>query len=213
MLKTLADATKRIHKLEESSIKNMHAIANTLKEVKANGLDTASGYSDVHDYAEKELQYKKSTSYMLVQVAERFLTDKNESILKRKDEKDYTVSQLRELCPLTNEIINELIEAGEISPQVSTRKLNQIVKGYKTLEDKNNKKQQEASEEQQEASEEQKDYVEFSREWIVSIMSQIKVAFNMINDGNVNDDVNMISDNLHIGRQLCDLVLKEIDNF
>lgn len=225
MLKTLADATKKIHQLEASSIKNMHAIANTLKEVKANGLDTASGYADVHDYAQKELGYQKSTTYALVQVAERFLTDKNESILKRKDEKDYTVTQLRELCPLSNEVLMEAIEAGEISPMLSSRKLKDVVKTYKALtvkEDKGNQeteepetKAQETETEAQEAetASEPSKSVEMSRDWITGSLNQIISGLQLILEANNAGQLDTSKDYIKATKQLTEMLVEQINLF
>lgn len=133
---TLTNVTNEIIKIETGINKNMFQIANLLALVAEKELYKTGDYKNMVDYGEDALGYKKATTYALIQVSQRFLKGKAVSLIKKEDEKDYTVSQLRELLTLTDEQLSNGIENGEITPNKSARELKEYVKALKKLEDK-----------------------------------------------------------------------------
>lgn len=133
---TLTNVTNEIIKIETGINKNMFQIANLLALASEKELYKTGDYKNMVEYGEDALGYKKATTYALIQVSQRFLKGKGVSGIKKTDEKDYTVTQLRELLVLTDNQISNGIEAGEITPQKSTRELKEYVKSIKKLEAK-----------------------------------------------------------------------------
>lgn len=133
---TLTNVTNEIIKIETSINKNMFQIANLLSLTSEKELYKTGDYKNMVEYGENALGYKKATTYALIQVSQRFLKGKAVSLIKKDDEKDYTVSQLRELLTLTDEQISNGIEDGEITPNKSSRELKEYVKDIKKLEAK-----------------------------------------------------------------------------
>lgn len=130
VIKTLEKATNEIHKLETSSKKNLFTIANILVEVKTRELYKEEGFKTVSEYAAVKLGYKKSTVYKLTSVSERFLKGQDKSILVGTTDDDFSLSQLSELIPLTDEVIREKIDTDEINTFMSSKKIRDFVKSF-----------------------------------------------------------------------------------
>lgn len=127
---TLTQATNFIYSLEESTRRNLYAVASTLYRVDVLKLYETEDYKSTVDYAEKTFGYKRATSQALIRVASRFLKG-NMSKFKNPDEKDYTVYQLMELLPMDDNQITEAIENGELNPYMTTKAIRDLSREYK----------------------------------------------------------------------------------
>lgn len=96
----------------------------------------ALGYKNIVDLAADKFGYAKQTTYKFITCAERFITATGkETKLCHYDENgnqvaDYSIGQLIELCPLTDEEARVMDECGDISPDMTTKELRKIVKEY-----------------------------------------------------------------------------------
>lgn len=134
-IERLERATQLIYSLEESTKRNLYAIATTLRIVDEKKLYEEREYKSTAEYGEAVHGYKRQTTQALIKVAKRFLIG-NCSNLKRENEKDFTVYQLMELLPMSDTQIDESIEQGELNPYMTTKAIRDLVKSYKTIETK-----------------------------------------------------------------------------
>lgn len=133
--KKLAQHTKAIEKLMLATKRNMFEIAVRLNVIATEKLYEADEYKDVFDYANKVLGYKKNFVYKLVAVAEKFIDEAADgkgyiSIIAHENE-DYSVSQLIELNSLEADTVSQLDASEEISPDMTTKEIREVVKAYK----------------------------------------------------------------------------------
>lgn len=133
--KKLAQHTKAIEKLMLATKRNMFEIAVRLNVIATEKLYEADEYKDVFDYANKVLGYKKNFVYKLVAVAEKFIDEAADgkgyiSIIAHENE-DYSVSQLIELNSLEADTVSQLDANEEISPDMTTKEIREVVKAYK----------------------------------------------------------------------------------
>lgn len=133
--KKLAQHTKAIEKLMLATKRNMFEIAVRLNVIATEKLYEADEYKDVFDYANKVLGYKKNFVYKLVAVAEKFIDESADgkgyiSIIAHENE-DYSVSQLIELNSLEADTVSQLDAEEEISPDMTTKEIREVVKAYK----------------------------------------------------------------------------------
>lgn len=96
----------------------------------------ALGYKNIVELAADKFGYAKQTTYKFITCAERFITATGkETKLCHYDENgnqtaDYSIGQLIELCPLTDEEAQQMDACGDISPDMTTKELRKIVKEY-----------------------------------------------------------------------------------
>jgi len=133
--KKLAQHTKAIEKLMVATKRNMFEIAVRLNVIATEKLYEADEYKDVFDYANRVLGYKKNFVYKLVAVAEKFIDEAADgkgyiSIIAHENE-DYSVSQLIELNSLEADTVSQLDANEEISPDMTTKEIREVVKAYK----------------------------------------------------------------------------------
>lgn len=127
----LGRATARIRKAGEAVRINAYKIAAELAKISNNKLWIEDGYEDVTDYANKILHIKKTMCYDLIKIGNTFVADNGRtSNLYRPEgmKQDYTVGQLRRLLPIGYEKAEELARDGIISPEMSVRTIQKIVR-------------------------------------------------------------------------------------
>lgn len=132
--KKLTAASKKIANAGSRMKEDMFKISSALAEVKRDKLYEDDGFKNVSEYAEKTFGFKKSLTYSLIGIGERFTVkiDKTHFGSKYADETgDYTTQQLGVLSSLDDEQIDELIDNREINKDMTIRELREIVKDVK----------------------------------------------------------------------------------
>lgn len=145
--KALARHTVAIEKLMNDVKKNMVEIAVRLKDIKEKALYEKDGFTDLFDYADKVLGYKKSMVYKMVNVADKFIAEqpngKGYASIIVHDTEDYSVSQLMELGSLTADEAIALDEANKIDPSMTAKDIREVVKEYQKKDEPKEETEQE----------------------------------------------------------------------
>lgn len=134
----LRNKSMQIVSYMNSARNSLFYVAKTLNDIKTNKLYEKAGFKKFNDFCEDVLGYKHAMCNNLVRIAERFL-DVNEkgeiaSIIVHDGDCDYTVSQLQEVLKVDNDIVIEMDENGEISPDMTTKEIRKAVKARTTEE-------------------------------------------------------------------------------
>lgn len=147
----LDDYTNYIKGIQNRMKKDFMKICVALNEIKTKELYKSRDYEDIFSYAAQELGYSRDTVNKYTAVAELFImktVDGYKSVFVDAGEKDFTVGALIELLPLRKNsegaitVATEMIENGEISPDMSSADIRKVVKAKrgktsKTREKKN----------------------------------------------------------------------------
>lgn len=134
--KKLNTATNNILKYTDGIKKNLLLIAVELKRIKEDKLYEEDGYTSVSDYASKVLGYTRGNTSKLVNVAERFVEEKQKNtIFLTEDGKDFTVGQLTEMLALPKEEIVEMVKDGELTPNMTAKAIREQVKAHKEVDE------------------------------------------------------------------------------
>ena len=164
--KALARHTVAIEKLMNGVKKNMVEIAVRLRDIKEKALYEKDGFSDVFDYADAILGYKKAMVYKMVNVANKFIeelpTGRGYASIIVHDTEDYSVSQLMELGSLTPEEVIELDEKCKIDPSMTAKDIREVVKEYQKKDEpkKDEPKKDEPKEDEPKEDEPKEDEVD-----------------------------------------------------
>lgn len=104
--------------------KYLKKVAVSLNEVDEKNLYKEDGFKSAADYAMETFGYKKSFVYDLLKVGKVF-----KNLLA--EQCDYTVSQLKEMLPLSEEARVSALNSGEINEDMSLREIREKVKEIK----------------------------------------------------------------------------------
>lgn len=131
----LKKVTSEIKKASANVIGNTFKIAYLISSVDANPdiLET-DGFNDVFDYTKKCFGLEKASAYNLIRVGKDFIEAVEhgkitsfETLLTHGD-KDYSISQVFKMLPLGIEKAKELTADEVITPDMSCRTIEKIVK-------------------------------------------------------------------------------------
>lgn len=127
--KELAKATRLIVDAQERVGKNLMKIACIMSRVESEQL-FADDFTSVAEYGEKVFGYKKSQTNNMVNVGKKFLEENGvDSVLKLDDGTDFGFTQLVTMLPLPSvEVAHQLVLDGEITPDMTVREIQQVVK-------------------------------------------------------------------------------------
>jgi len=116
--------------------KSLFTVAVNLKAIKDGKLYEKDGYKKFNEFCEDVLNYKHAMCNNLVRIADRFLEENERGIYSiiTHDDSDYTVSQLQEVLKVDNDVVIEMDENGEISPEMTTKEIRAAVKARTTDE-------------------------------------------------------------------------------
>lgn len=129
--KKLAQATTRIYKLGEKVRTNLYQIAQELVKIDDNALYEDDGFKNVHEYAEAVLGIKKTFSHNLVRIGREYTSPELPGSNLPHDDQDYTVTQVQMMLPVSRDEVVEIIEAGEITPDMTCREISKVIKNHK----------------------------------------------------------------------------------
>lgn len=132
-LKELEIATEKIRRYNGVLSATFFAVAIELKRVDDSQLYQAKGYDTIYQYAEVEFGYKRAATNNFVRIAKFYLqgNDENAKSIFANDNKDFTMSQLQEFLPAPIENVKKLVASGEITSEMSTKKIREKIKSIK----------------------------------------------------------------------------------
>lgn len=155
--KELQNATMAIYKIAENIRTRWFEIAAIVAMVDAKELYKDDGFSDVHEWVNKVFAFGKSTSYDLLKVGREYVREVTnkagkvigyESNLVPVGADNFSTTQVRRMLPAGHELASELVEAGEITPDMTTTKIAKVIKSHLSPE---------SSEDEEEGGEESAD--------------------------------------------------------
>ena len=112
--------------------KNMFKVAYLFSDVKENEL-WLDDFNSMEEYADKCFGLKKSSMYNLIQIGDRFTEKSSDGQTYSCTLGDFSFGQVTQMISLDNITIIELINDGVIKPEMSCRKIAEIVKNHKRL--------------------------------------------------------------------------------
>lgn len=139
----LKESTRRIFTRMVNVEDNKKAICVDLAEIYNKGT-WKDDFGDFGDYTMTMFNITKSTASRMRRVADKFITDINSPL----NAEMYTFNQLATLVTLDNEVI----ENGNITPDMTIKQLREFVNGTKALEMKDTE-EEETEEKEEEAKE------------------------------------------------------------
>lgn len=137
--KELQKATNAIFKLGNAIRKNWFAIAHIVACVDATECFKDDGFNSVHEWVEKTFGIKKSASYSLLTIGKEYtreiLSEKGKVIgygtnLITDGSDDFSKTQVEKMLPAGHELAVELVNGGEITPEMTAKEISQVVKSH-----------------------------------------------------------------------------------
>lgn len=178
----LERVTQSIIKKGNQISKNIYNIAKQLASVETDKLYEEDGFKNASDYAEKVLGIKKSFANTLVRAGKEYIEKDGTNLPIGESEKDFTISQLQEMMPLgDHDKVSHHVECGDITPDMSTKKIREVVKEIKnneTVTESESEKEEGESEEDFQSTGNSEDVLEPYE----TVLTQLEVDIvNMIN--------------------------------
>lgn len=138
--KVLIEKTAKIKAYENGVKTSLFGIAHIMQEIQKGELYKADGFKNIVDYAGQVFGYKKTMIYNMLQVAENYLQAGENKTVFAVGEKDFSMGQVQELLALPPAKSKELIKAGAINAEMSTKEIRDVVKENKPNKPKDTKK-------------------------------------------------------------------------
>lgn len=133
--KELNSATKKIVTIGTKIKKNLFEIALILAKVSETECFKDDGFKSAADYAMKTFGFKKTAAYSLLTIGKEYTAPTLESNLPHEPNEDFTTTQIEKMLPLKDRaVVVELVENGEITPDMSCKEIETVVKA-KTKKD------------------------------------------------------------------------------
>lgn len=143
--KTLQNATMHIFKIGESLRRNWLEVAAIIAGVDASECYKDDGFKDVHEWVDKTFKIKKSTSYDLLRIGKDYVREIHSAsgkvtgyecnLLPEGVKDNFNTTQIRRMLPAGYELASELVESGEITPDMPASKIKDIIKNHVSPEE------------------------------------------------------------------------------
>lgn len=130
----LRQATQKIFRLTNAAKRNLFEIAVTLLKIQTEELYVEDGYSNIYEYGEKVLGYKKAMTNNLVRIAGQYIDKEAMKSILATDSGDYSVSQLQELLVIEPTDAKQLSDSEIITPSMTTKAIRKAVKDFRENE-------------------------------------------------------------------------------
>lgn len=146
--KDLQEATKRVFKIGETVRKCAFETAWIMATVDASECYKDDGFDSVHAWAMKTFGFRKSASYALLKTgreyvrtvldargrvkgyASNLLSDQE---LEHGD--DFSAAQIEKMLPAGHDLVVDLVQEGEIVPEMSCRDIAKVIKAHTAPEE------------------------------------------------------------------------------
>ena len=141
--KELQKATNTVLKLGDAMKKNWFAIAHIVAHVDATECYKDDGFNTVHEWVEKTFGIKKTASYCLLTIGKEYtreIVDASGNVvgygtnLITDGMDDFSKTQVEKMLPAGHELAVELVNGGEITPDMSAKEISRVVKYHTNLE-------------------------------------------------------------------------------
>ena len=137
--KTLAKATADIFKIGETVRRCALTTAVIIANVNDMECYKDDGFNSVHEWTEKTFGFKKSVSYSLLKIGKEYVreikspktgkvTGYASNLLPENSSKDFTTTQIEKMLPAGHPLALELVENGEITPDMTCKEIGKIIK-------------------------------------------------------------------------------------
>lgn len=133
----LQKATNTVLKLGDAIKKNWFAIAHVVAHVDKTECYKDDGFNTVHEWVEKTFGIKKSASYSLLTIGKdytRAIVNASGKIvgygtnLTPDESNDFSKTQVEKMLPAGHELAVEMVNGGEITPEMTAKEISKVVK-------------------------------------------------------------------------------------
>ena len=139
--KALNTATQKVYKIGETVRKCAFETAMIIAAVEASECYKEDGFNSVHEWTEAAFGFKKSASYTLLKIGKEYVreivnpktnkvTGYASNLLPEDAEKDFTTTQIEKMLPAGHAFAVELVERGEVTPDMTCREIGKVIKSY-----------------------------------------------------------------------------------
>lgn len=137
--KELQKATNAVLKLGDAIKKNWFAIAYIVAHVDETECYKDDGFNNVHEWVEKAFGIKKTASYSLLTIGREYTREIVNSSgkvvgygtnLVTSGSDDFSKTQVEKMLPAGHELAVELVNGGEITPDMSAKEISRVVKSH-----------------------------------------------------------------------------------
>ena len=137
--KELQNATNSVLKLGDEIKKNWFAIAYIVAHVDEIECYKDDGFNNVHEWVEKAFGIKKTASYSLLKIGREYTREIVNSSgnvvgygtnLITEGSDDFSKTQVEKMLPAGHELAVELVNGGEITPDMSAKEISRVVKSH-----------------------------------------------------------------------------------
>lgn len=137
--KELQKATNAVLKLGDAIKNNWFAIAHIVSHVDETECYKEDGFNNVHEWVEKAFGIKKSASYSLLTIGREYTREIVNSSgkvvgygtnLTTDGSDDFSKTQVEKMLPAGHELAVELVNGGEITPDMSAKEISRVVKSH-----------------------------------------------------------------------------------
>ena len=159
----LNKATRKIFGAATEIKSRYFEIAATIAAVAAAKSYEADGFADVHAWTNAAFGIKKTTSYDMVRIGRDYIRQQlangrvkgYETNLVPDGAPNFTSGQIVPLLPLGREKAGELVDGGEVTPDMSIREIKKVVKAIKESEKGGEPEKEESAENPEEEKSEE----------------------------------------------------------
>lgn len=145
--KALNTATQKVYKIGETVRKCAFETAVIIAGVESSECYKEDGFNTVHEWTEAAFGFKKSASYTLLKIGREYVreitnpktnkvTGYASNLLPEDAEKDFTTTQIEKMLPAGHAFAAELVERGEVTPDMTCREISKVIKGYLAEDEK-----------------------------------------------------------------------------
>lgn len=137
--KELQKATQTVLNLGETIKKNWFAIAHIVAHVDETECYKDDGFNTVHEWVEKTFGIKKTASYSLLTIGKEYtreIVNASGKVigygtnLVTDGSDDFSKTQVEKMLPVGHELAVELVNVGEITPDMSAKEISRVVKSH-----------------------------------------------------------------------------------
>lgn len=137
--KELQKATNMVYKLGDTIKRNWFTIAHIVAHVDATECYKDDGFNTVHEWVEKTFGIKKTASYSLLAIGKEYTREITNGTGKvigygtnliTDGTDDFSKTQVEKMLPGGHELAVELVDNGEITPDMTAKEISKVVKSH-----------------------------------------------------------------------------------
>lgn len=142
--KALQAATNKVFKIGETVRRCAFETAFIMSQVDESECYKDDGFNSVHEWAMKTFGFKKSASYTLLRVGKEYTRTISDAkgkvrgygsnLISEDAETDFTTTQIEKMLPGGHDLAVELVESEEITPDMTCKEIEKVIKAHTTPE-------------------------------------------------------------------------------